>query len=175
MPEILYNLGQCHYELHQWRRAAYYYRRFLEARPHATVADQVRTRSANLDQMEAAAPQPPKPQVEPPPTLPPGPPEAVNPPENLLPPEPPGPTHALSLGLAGAAAVCAVIGVYGILRVVAYDNLASEWNPNNRKTFGEIPLSDYQQAQATYVNAQNWEWGTVALFRPLPPVPSDPD
>src|SRR5271169_6336835 len=59
VPEILYNLGQCHYELHQWRRAAYYYRRFLEARPHASVADQVRTRLADLDQMEAAAPPPP--------------------------------------------------------------------------------------------------------------------
>jgi tetratricopeptide (TPR) repeat protein len=170
VPEILYNLGQCHYELHQWRRAAYYYRRFLEARPHASVADQVRTRLADLDQMEAAAP-PANPAVKPevanpPPANPPptepeqAPLQAVTEPEHPeAPATPAGPSHAISLALAGGAAVCAVIGVFGVLRVVDYTNLSSQWQPGK-----EISLQNYQYAQQSYTNAQNWEWGATALF-----------
>jgi hypothetical protein len=120
---------------------------------------------ADLDQMEASNPAPPETsppvaqQPPPQPTLPAAPLPAVSEPEPPEAPAPKGPSHALSLGLAGASAVCAVVGVYGLLRVIAYTNLSSQWQPGK-----EISLEDYQYAQQTYTNAQNWEWGTAGLF-----------
>ncbi|HUB06699.1 MAG TPA: tetratricopeptide repeat protein [Myxococcales bacterium] len=167
VPEILFNLGQCHFELHRFRRAAFYYRRYLEARPHAANAEQVRARLAELDRAEARAalaetPPPPKPKP-PPKVLPKVPPTAVSPPTIVRKAEPPGPTHALSLTLAGASAVAAVMGAYGILRVANYVQLA---NGNNAalQTYGHVSQSDYQQQAATYVNAQHWEIGAAALL-----------
>lgn len=164
VPEILFNLAQCHYELHQPREAAIYYRRYLEARPKAPNAVQVRERLAELDRVEAAAAPKPKPQpraTPPPRKLPSAPVAAVNPPAVRRPArrEPPGPTHALSLTLAGASAVCAVMGAYGIFRVADYLQLSAQvQSPSG------VSLQDYNRAKATYANAQNWEWGAAGLL-----------
>ncbi len=160
VPEILFNLGQCHFELHRFRRAAFYYRRYLEARPRAANAEQVGARLAELDRAEARAalartPPPSKPKP-PPKQLPSAPPPAVRPPPVVQKAPPPaGPTHGLSLALAGGAAVCAVMGAYGLLRVADYLQL------QGRSSF---TVQTYQQARATYVNAQHWAIGAPALL-----------
>ncbi|MHB8418642.1 MAG: tetratricopeptide repeat protein [Myxococcales bacterium] len=158
VPEILFNLAQCHFELHRFRRAAFYYRRYLEARPRAANADQVRARLAELDRAEARAtaaearPPPPKPTPKP---LPPAPPAAVQPPKAVAKAEPPPPTHALSLVLGGASAVSLVMATYGLLRVVDYVELAGQ---------SSLTVQDYNRVKATYVNAQHWEIGAPALL-----------
>jgi tetratricopeptide (TPR) repeat protein len=158
VPEILYNLAQCHFELHRFRRAAFYYRRYLAARPNAANAPQVRERLAELDRAEARATEvatpAPKPAPPPPKPMPPVPTPAVTPPHVAERAKPRGPSHALSLTLAGGAAVSTVMGAYGILRVVNYAELAGK---------SPMTLQDYNTVKATYVNAQHWEIGGPAL------------
>ena len=35
LPEVLFNIGQCHFQLSSWERAAYFYRAYLRDRPDA--------------------------------------------------------------------------------------------------------------------------------------------
>lgn len=46
LPEILYNIAQCHMNLENYERAAFFYDAFLQERPEADIADEVRQQIA---------------------------------------------------------------------------------------------------------------------------------
>jgi tetratricopeptide (TPR) repeat protein len=140
LPQILFNIGQCHRALEHWERAAFFYRRYLSkfpGAPNRTRVEELLTEAEYKIKAERlAAPQPaalpPAPVAEAP-LPPPAPPPAVLP--TVLPAapapavtetaetEPAQPhSHALGIGLlVSGIAVLAVAGI-GLAEVLSFQS-----------------------------------------------------
>jgi len=54
LPGLLFNIGQCHRQLHHWEKAAYFYRTYLERQPGARNRALVESLIAEMDQHQRA-------------------------------------------------------------------------------------------------------------------------
>jgi tetratricopeptide (TPR) repeat protein len=87
LPAFLFNIAQCHRQLKNWERAAFFYRRYLKLSPNAPNADQTRELLAEVEKRAAEAPSSPAVATAPAPaeTAPVPPPAAFVPPPSSAP------------------------------------------------------------------------------------------
>ncbi len=128
LPQLLFNLGQCHRALHQWDQAAFFFRRYLEKLPKAPNRQLAEALLAEADAKAEAdahgtagpapvevpivvAPAVPSPA---PTTAPQRAPEAAI---GLVAPPPPRHTHWLGIGLLVGAAAAAAVAVVAQVEV----------------------------------------------------------
>jgi tetratricopeptide (TPR) repeat protein len=168
LPQILFNIGQCHRALKHWERASYFYRRYLAKVPDApnrrAVEDRLveveyRLKTEQLPAPPQPAPQPPPkaaptldaPPAAPQPTLPAAPPPAVT----AAPESPKSHSHLLGIGLVVGGVVAGAIAGYGQLEVQTY--LADRGVARGPNDGSYTHLFGEQQS------AQNWLWPSVIL------------
>ncbi len=69
LPELLFNIGQCHRALQHWEKALFFYRRYLKKLPNASNAKEVAVLMAELEKLSAQTQKvssaPPQPGKEP--------------------------------------------------------------------------------------------------------------
>ncbi len=180
LPQILFNIGQCHKALKHWEKAAYYYQRYLAKVPsapnRAAVEDFITevTYRLKAEQLPVAppppAPAPPSAEISPPPA-PPAPaapipvlvvssaplstttPEAVPPAAVEVAPEPHH-SHTAAWILGSVAVACVAVAVVSIVEVESFESLQGRLaNP--------VSYSQWEKDDATALTqgpqASNWE------------------
>ncbi len=185
LPQILFNIAQCHRALQHWEKAAFFYERFLTKLPEAPnrkkVEDlltevQYKAKAAALPARPAAPP--PQPLVLPVPTATPAaPPPAAPPAEERAPAaavEPwaekqaePSHSHAAAYVLGSVAVASLVVAIVGLVYVENFETVLGRLNAMPAEKYAAWQ-SDHATATSEEPAAQNWMWiagatGAVAL------------
>ena len=181
LPQILYNIAQCHRALKHWEKAAFFYERYLARLPEAanrrTVQDLLTeaTYRAKAEGLPA-----PKAEPVPPPqpvgvvAAPPGgqatggesvPAAAVEPGvERAI---EPSRSHAAAYVLGSAAVASLAVAIIGIVYVENFETVLGRLNATPAEKYA-VWKADHATAASEEPAAQNWMWiasaaGAVAL------------
>ena len=174
-PILLFNLGQCERAQGHLVQAIDFYRRYLEAAPNAPNASAARRKLQEALEAkarpvpgvgrppsrsdltpDAVETLPAEPPMVPPPARASSPAIAPSPPAPAAAvsatPPPAGGSHWLGASLLTAAVVGAGFAIYGVVKVIQYDQIqtAQSW-------------SQYGAALEQQENAQNWEYAAIGL------------
>lgn len=162
LPQILFNIGQCHRALEHWERAAFFYRRFLSKFPNAPnrvrVQELLTEAEFKLKAEKLPAPPPPPAAV----VVVPAPPAPVAPPAAALPAAPPQAvtaqaepekthSHGLGIGLGVGGVAALVVAGVGLAEVISFNSYA----PQSHAT-------QTMSAVQSQVNGAN-SWGTAGI------------
>ncbi len=166
LPQILFNIGQCHRALKHWEKAGFFFRRYLEKLPHAAnriaVEDLITQVDYRLKLEQLPSPAPPASAPAPvlsasatPSTTAAASSEAPPSSAHEVAPAPPRRSHALAGTLIAAGSAAAVVALVGLGEVVDFDSVNS--------TFQVSPtLANYNAARAASGRAALWAPTAIA-------------
>jgi tetratricopeptide (TPR) repeat protein len=179
LPQILFNIAQCHRALKHWEKAAFFYERYLSRLPEAanrrTVEDMLTeaTYRAKAEHMPAPQVAPPVPAVvvvAAPPTTQARrdegvPAAAVEP--GLDKSIEPSRSHAAAYVLGSAAVASLAVAIIGIVYVENFETVLGRLNATPTERYAAWQ-ADHATAATEEPAAQNWMWiagaaGAVAL------------
>ncbi len=162
LPQILFNIGQCHLGLKHWDQAAFFYERYLAKLPDAPNRRRVEELLFEAKSSGAAARQLAVEQAAPTvPALLPSP-AAEVPPEALSPfaekAVEPRHSRAAAYALGAVAVASLVVMVIGIVEVESYQSLVGTLDSPSSSIGYPAWRVQQQQAASEYSQAQVWQW-----------------
>lgn len=177
LPQILFNIAQCHRALEHWEKAAFFYERYLERLPEAPNRKHVEdllTEATYRAKAEKLPPVPVRPRPPAPLQAAPAPtpataqaaPSAAVTPSTEKAAEPAHP-HTAAYVLGSVAVASLVVAVLGIVYVESFEAVLGRLNGTPVEKYGAWQ-ADHATATSEKPAAQNWMWvagatGAVAL------------